>query len=99
MLPLHTPFNPEPLPAPPLQAMHGILFDASEGIPPAASVILRSVNLRRPGPLVSPRLWAALHDAVMYSDPRTASGGKVRACPCTRTLVGGSCESTPCSSL
>jgi hypothetical protein len=82
----------------PPQGMHGIVFDASEGVPPAAAVILRTLNLRRPGPLASPRLWAALHDAVLYSDPRAASGGKVRgrAAALARRLPAQWCRGASC---
>jgi hypothetical protein len=61
------------------QGTQGIVFECSERshapVPPTP--VLDAVNLRRMGPVGSPRLWTALHDAVLYSDPRAASGGKV----------------------
>jgi len=74
-IPPHPTCHPQPL----NQALHGTVFDCHEGIPPAHAnaTILSALNLKRLGPLACPRLWAALHDAVLYSDPRAAIGGKV----------------------
>ncbi|KXZ47798.1 hypothetical protein GPECTOR_32g410 [Gonium pectorale] len=43
------------------------------GLPPLAQII----NLAAPGPQQLPRLWSALHDALLYHDPKQARG---RAC-------------------
>ncbi|PNH01909.1 hypothetical protein TSOC_012159, partial [Tetrabaena socialis] len=35
-----------------------------------------AVNLSQPGPQQLPRLWTALHDSLLYNDPKLARGGK-----------------------
>ncbi|KAG2436251.1 hypothetical protein HXX76_006562 [Chlamydomonas incerta] len=42
------------------------------GLPPLAPAL----DLAAPGPQQLPRLWSALHDALLYADPAQASGGK-----------------------
>lgn len=51
------------------------MHDASLCSPPAESVDLQNLGAMR-----LPRLWAALHDALIYNDPVRAKGGKVGVC-------------------
>ncbi|KAI8475995.1 MAG: hypothetical protein J3K34DRAFT_516911 [Monoraphidium minutum] len=62
----------------PSMGMQGVVFDCFErgGASNSPPRVLDAVNLRHLGPMGAPRLWAALHDAVLYSDPRAATGGK-----------------------
>lgn len=39
-----------------------------------------SVDLRHMGPMRLSRFWSAVHDALLYADPRAATGGRVSAC-------------------
>jgi hypothetical protein len=55
------------------QGKEGVLYDASS-ITPAAVPL---VSLQQVGPRQLPRLWSAIHDALLYADPRLAVGGKV----------------------
>jgi hypothetical protein len=50
-----------------------VLYDAAS-ITPAAVPL---VSLQQLGPRQLPRLWSAMHDALLYADPRLAVGGKV----------------------
>ncbi|GLC50425.1 hypothetical protein PLESTB_000378100 [Pleodorina starrii] len=54
------------------------------GLPPLAQL----VDLTRPGPQQLPRMWTALHDALLYNDPSQASGGKA-AEELSRRLASG----------
>jgi hypothetical protein len=36
-----------------------------------------SVDLRHMGPMRLSRFWSAVHDSLLYADPRAASGGRV----------------------
>jgi len=70
-----------------LQGLEGIVFDASTVLAAGSSSaggasarpIMRSVCLAKLGPVAMPRLWAALHDAILYMDPAHSRGGRVRA--------------------
>ena len=44
---------------------------------------LKTVDLCRLGPMRLPRLWSALHDALLYNDPLRSQGGKVRKVMCS----------------
>jgi hypothetical protein len=57
-----------------LQGAEGVLYDV-KAVSPAP---VPSVDLRHMGPMRVSRFWSAVHDALLYADPRAASGGKVR---------------------
>jgi hypothetical protein len=38
---------------------------------------LPQLDLGHLGPLKLPRVWSAIHDALLYADPRIAAGGRV----------------------
>lgn len=57
------------------QGLEGLLYEGASQ-PPAPLPLL---NLAHLGPMRLPRAWAALHDALLYADPRHACGGRVSA--------------------
>jgi hypothetical protein len=57
----------------PQQGLEGVLFDSKAVSPPPVP----SVDLRHLGPMRLSRLWSAIHDALLYADPRAAAGGRV----------------------
>ena len=59
------------------QAASGVSSAASPPPPPPPPP-LSSLDLCRLGPMRLPRLWSALHAALLYNDPAHAQGGKVR---------------------
>ena len=46
------------------------------GLPPLDATRL---DLRTLAPMQMPKLWCAVHDALMYNDAKLAAGGKVRS--------------------
>lgn len=66
---------PTPQVACPALGLEGTVFDASQYMPP----ILRQVDLNNLGPMMLPRLWSAIHDALVFIDPGQASGGAAAA--------------------
>eukprot|EP00879_Flechtneria_rotunda_P023840 GHRR01025247.1.p1 GENE.GHRR01025247.1~~GHRR01025247.1.p1 ORF type:complete len:472 (+),score=151.94 GHRR01025247.1:705-2120(+) len=56
----------------PKLGMEGVLYDASQQLPAA----LPYIDLAHLGPMRLPRVWSAIHDALLYTDPRMASGGR-----------------------
>jgi hypothetical protein len=52
-----------------------LLYDV-KAISPAP---VPSVDLRHMGPMKVSRFWSAVHDALLYADPRAASRGRVSA--------------------
>ena len=46
--------------------------DAEQGAP-----LLEALDLVRPGPMRLPRLWSAIHEAIMFIDPTDVAGNKV----------------------
>jgi hypothetical protein len=57
----------------PLQGLEGVVYDFS-AVSPAP---VPSVDLRHMGPMKLSRFWSAVHDALLYADPRAATGGRV----------------------
>ena len=55
------------------QGLEGVLYDAA-AVPPAP---VPSLDLRHMGPMKLSRFWSAVHDALLYADPRAATGGRV----------------------
>jgi len=56
----------------------GLLYDAAEMPPPLT--LPAAINLAHPGPRISPRLWTAVLEALLYADQgETAAGGKKAA--------------------
>jgi hypothetical protein len=58
-----------------MQGAEGLLYDV-KAISPAP---VPSVDLRHMGPMKVSRFWSAVHDALLYADPRAASRGRVSA--------------------
>lgn len=54
--------------------MEGVIHEEGPELRPALS---DTISLASLGPQQMPRLWSALHDALLYNDPTKASGGKV----------------------
>ena len=57
------------------QSPHGT--QSAESVSPPPPPPLLCVDLHRLGPMRLPRLWSALHDALVYNDPSRSQGGKV----------------------
>jgi hypothetical protein len=57
-----------------LQALEGVLYDNASITP----FPLPQLDLAHLGPMKLPRVWSAIHDALLYADPRVAAGGRVR---------------------
>ena len=60
------------------QTAGGVSSAATPPPPPPPPPPLSSLDLCRLGPMRLPRLWSALHAALLYNDPARAQGGKVR---------------------
>lgn len=60
-------------PAPTVPTSSGGTSPVAAPLPPP----MRYIALQQLGPMRLPRLWSALHDALMYADPKAAVGGKV----------------------
>ncbi|WIA19448.1 hypothetical protein OEZ85_004063 [Tetradesmus obliquus] len=56
----------------PKLGLEGVLYDNSS-ISPAP---LPQLDLAHLGPMKLPRVWSAIHDALLYADPRVAAGGR-----------------------
>lgn len=56
------------------QGSEGVLYDVKALNP----MPVPSVDLRHMGPMRLSRFWSAVHDTLLYADPRAASGGRVR---------------------
>jgi hypothetical protein len=56
-----------------MQGLEGVLYD-NAAISPAP---LPQLDLGHLGPMKLPRVWSAIHDALLYADPRIAAGGRV----------------------
>jgi hypothetical protein len=56
-----------------VQGLEGLLYDVKE-LNPAP---VPCVDLRHMGPMRLSRFWSAVHDALLYADPRAAAGGRV----------------------
>ncbi len=54
--------------------MRGLLYDSAQ----SGGALLPSLDLRKLPPLRAPRLWSALHDALLYVRKEDCSGGRVR---------------------
>jgi hypothetical protein len=62
-------------PPPALQGVQGLLYDCAQSGGP----LLQALDLRSLPALRAPRLWSALHDALLYVAKADCSGGRVRA--------------------
>ncbi|KAG1659542.1 hypothetical protein FOA52_016165 [Chlamydomonas sp. UWO 241] len=51
--------------------MEGTVYDAASG-----AALITTLDLRALGPMRLPRLWSAIHDALLYADPALGAGGK-----------------------
>lgn len=59
------------------QGLQGVLYDAAD----VAPAPVPSLDLRHMGPMKLSRFWSAVHDALLYADPRAATGGRVSLGP------------------
>lgn len=71
------------------QGMEGVIHEEGPELRPALSDTISLANL---GPQQMPRLWSALHDALLYNDPNKASGGKVGHVLCRQGLCRFGCN-------
>ncbi|KAF6254987.1 hypothetical protein COO60DRAFT_1641921 [Scenedesmus sp. NREL 46B-D3] len=56
----------------PKLGLEGVLYDSAASSPPP----LPQLHLAQLGPMRLPRVWSAIHDALLYADPRVAAGGR-----------------------
>lgn len=53
----------------------GVLFDSAAG---ASLAPVMALDLAALPPMRLPLAWSAIHDALLYADPRAVEGGRVR---------------------
>ncbi|MEW5301924.1 MAG: hypothetical protein WDW36_004748 [Sanguina aurantia] len=75
----------------PKLGMEGVIHEEGPELRPALS---DTISLASLGPQQMPRLWSALHDALLYNDPNKASGGKLSHQLGSLELVGVSSRDT-----